>query len=151
MTVTCYFSYTYWYTYLTFNKYFCFLFQALVGQHYGNRPLPSSIQDMDFHLIRNALRQHRNRDTRDAGLLDRWYQRDTNVVPPVFRLQTPKLGELKSEPENNIVSYSQGVCMASIAKNMKPFLNSITMKHCNLYTHLQNTINKGKENRQQIS
>ena len=67
-------------------------FQALVGQKYGPSPLPSFIPTTEFDLLRTTLRQHRNRETRDVGLLEVWYKEDCNADPPVYVLQDIQTG-----------------------------------------------------------
>ncbi|XP_064626001.1 uncharacterized protein LOC135486827 [Lineus longissimus] len=62
-------------------------FVALIGQKYGRRPLPAAIRSDLYENMKTLLRRHRSRETRDAGLLDQWYRRDENAVPPVYRLQ----------------------------------------------------------------
>ena len=64
------------------------MMQALIGQKYGQVPLPMKIWADDFELIRNTLMRHNGRDTRDAPLLDVWYKLDDYAVPPVYVLQT---------------------------------------------------------------
>ncbi len=71
--------------------------QGLVGQRYGHVALPASVPADDFELIRSTLRKHRNRETRDAPLLDMWYRRDTNNIPQVYRLLNPT--DLVDSPE----------------------------------------------------
>ena len=62
------------------------VFQSLIGQRYGCRAVPSSLPAEHFEAIRETLRNHRNRETRDAALLDIWFRKDTNVQPPAYRL-----------------------------------------------------------------
>ena len=64
--------------------------QALLGQKYGPRPLPNNIPKDEYDLIRTTLRKHRNRDTREASILDHWYKKDQNARPPVYVLQPVK-------------------------------------------------------------
>ncbi|WAR24293.1 LOW QUALITY PROTEIN: NWD2-like protein [Mya arenaria] len=61
-------------------------FVAFIGQKYGERPLPSVIPAEEFETLMVTLRGHRNRDTRSATLLDDWYQKDDNSVPPAYLL-----------------------------------------------------------------
>ena len=64
------------------------LLQGLIGQRYGDKPLPVSIAATDFEVIRTTLRHHRNRETRDAWLLDQFYKKDSNAVPHSYVLQS---------------------------------------------------------------
>ncbi|ELU00304.1 hypothetical protein CAPTEDRAFT_145931, partial [Capitella teleta] len=75
-------------------------FVGLIGQRYGERPLPVSIVETDFDLIRSALRHHRNRETRDAWLLDQFYKKDSNAIPPVYLLQTIDSVRENLKPKN---------------------------------------------------
>ena len=74
-----------------------FCTQALLGQRYGARAVPRSIVADDFDAIVNALRKHRNRDTRDLALLDLWYLKDTNVLPPVYSLVDFEKGKIAQD------------------------------------------------------
>ena len=59
------------------------LFQALIGQKYGYRPIPASVDGEEFEIIRAELEQQ----SEDLRLLDTWYLRDENCVPPQYVLQ----------------------------------------------------------------
>ena len=60
-----------------------FVLQALIGQKYGYRPIPASIDGEEYEILRAEL-EERDEDIR---LLDTWYLRDENVVPPQYILQ----------------------------------------------------------------
>ena len=65
--------------------------------------MPASVPVEYFDAIRDALRNHRNRDTRDVALLDVWFRKDTNVVPPAYRLvslEEGKAGQLAYYEKN---------------------------------------------------
>ena len=64
--------------------------QAFIGQKYGDIPLPTLIPAQEFETIRLALKSHKGRETRSASLLDKWYIRDDNSLPPVYVLQDVK-------------------------------------------------------------
>ena len=53
-------------------------FIVLLGDRYGWRPLPATIEAAEFE----ALRQHVPGDRK--ALLDEWYERDDNAVPPEY-------------------------------------------------------------------
>ncbi|XP_041358187.1 NACHT and WD repeat domain-containing protein 2-like [Gigantopelta aegis] len=55
-----------------------------ISQKYGQSPLPDSIVSDEFEAMRVSLQQNRGRDTRNAGLLDDWFVRDDNNLPPVY-------------------------------------------------------------------
>lgn len=81
--------------------------QALLGQKYGYRPFPPTIDADEFSAIRAELAADAadaaaaaaaaagDGDRDDAGvdrqaslaLLDTWFKRNTNVIPPVYTLQ----------------------------------------------------------------
>ena len=59
------------------------LLQALVGQRYGAKELPSTIRAGDFDRIRTALSSRRSRDLKHAvALLESSYELDENSVEP---------------------------------------------------------------------
>ena len=59
------------------------LFQALVGDRYGYRPLPAKIPFAEFQMFLSLGHSH-NVDTQ---VLLKWYRLDLNAVPKVFQLQ----------------------------------------------------------------
>lgn len=77
--------------FVSFNK-------AFIGQKYGKTCLQSSIPADEFELLRMWLHNQKSRDTRTAPLLDEWYTKDYNSIPPVyFRMKAEqKIKELSS-------------------------------------------------------
>jgi hypothetical protein len=67
-------------------------FIVLLGQRYGWRPLPARIEACEFETVRDRIA-----GPEDRGLVDSWYQRDDNAVPPEYLLK-PRAGEWM-EPE----------------------------------------------------
>ena len=62
-------------------------FIVLLGDRYGWRPLPASIKAEDFERVRGAI------SVGEAlGLVDDWYHRDDNALPPEYLLK-PRTGE----------------------------------------------------------
>jgi len=61
-------------------------FVVLLGDRYGWRPLPPEIPAGEFRGILDAVTGNEER-----ALLERWYRRDDNAVPPVFYLQPRKI------------------------------------------------------------
>ena len=57
--------------------------QVFLGQKYGYRPIPTYILSSELQMLRDDLA---NTGT-DPGLLDLWYRKDSNAVPPVSVLQ----------------------------------------------------------------
>ena len=62
-------------------------FIVLLGQRYGWRPLPSRIETGEFEAVRNQIG-----DSEERALVEGWYQRDDNAVPPEYLLK-PRAGE----------------------------------------------------------
>jgi hypothetical protein len=62
-------------------------FIVLLGDRYGWRPLPAEIPEAEFKLI-----EPRVTDATARALLDTWFNRDENAVPPVYCLQPRKKG-----------------------------------------------------------
>lgn len=60
-------------------------FVVLLGDRYGWRPLPDEIPASRFAPIRTRL------SGEDQALLDHWYRRDDNALPPAYLLQ-PRTG-----------------------------------------------------------
>lgn len=54
-----------------------------MGQKYGYRPIPTYIISSELQLLRDNLAENGT----DVILLDTWYRKDTNAVPPVSVLQ----------------------------------------------------------------
>eukprot|EP00106_Octopus_bimaculoides_P007542 XP_014774984.1 PREDICTED: NACHT and WD repeat domain-containing protein 2-like [Octopus bimaculoides] len=57
---------------------------GFIGSRYGYRPLPYTIEEQHFdHILQeaNAI------DSDNIDLLNKWYIKDTNAVPPVYVLQ----------------------------------------------------------------
>jgi len=55
------------------------LLQVFLGQKYGYRPIPTYILSSELQMLRDELA---NSGT-DPVLLDTWYRKDSNAVPPV--------------------------------------------------------------------
>lgn len=61
-------------------------FLILLGDRYGWCPLPTHIDAAEFETVREFV------DSYDRGLIDGWYQRDENAVPPQYLLK-PRTSE----------------------------------------------------------
>ena len=61
-------------------------FIVLLGERYGWRPLPARIEAGEFKRVRDRAADA------DKRLIDDWYERDDNAVPPEFLLK-PRAGE----------------------------------------------------------
>ena len=58
-------------------------FITFLGQKYGYRPIPTYILSSELQMIRDDL----DSIGVDVSLLDMWYKKDSNSVPPVSILQ----------------------------------------------------------------
>lgn len=58
-------------------------FVVFLGQKYGYRPIPTYILSSELQIIRDDLTGMGV----DATLLDTWYKKDSNAVPPISVLQ----------------------------------------------------------------
>lgn len=58
-------------------------FVVFLGQKYGYRPIPTYILTSELMTIRDELIALNV----DAGLLEMWYKKDSNAVPPISVLQ----------------------------------------------------------------
>lgn len=54
-----------------------------LGQKYGYRPIPTYILSSELQLLRDELAAGGT----DVTLLDMWYRKDSNAVPPISVLQ----------------------------------------------------------------
>ena len=61
-------------------------FIVLLGDRYGWQPIPSEILADEFEQIIPLVTKE------EKNLLEQWYRRDNNGVPPVYLLQ-PRTGE----------------------------------------------------------
>nr|CAI5835187.1 unnamed protein product [Callosobruchus analis] len=58
-------------------------FVVFLGQKYGYRPIPTYILSSELQMIRDELANTGH----DATLIDTWYRKDSNAVPPISVLQ----------------------------------------------------------------
>lgn len=63
--------------------HFFHLLQVFLGQKYGYRPIPTYITSSELELLREELVNVGS----DVTLLDMWYRKDSNAVPPISVLQ----------------------------------------------------------------
>lgn len=67
------------------------LFQGLIGEKYGSIRVPGEVESAEFEMILDAAVEA-GLDTR---ILEEWYCRDENSVPPAYYLK-PKADMLKN-------------------------------------------------------
>lgn len=58
-------------------------FVVFLGQKYGYRPIPTYILSSELQMLRDELASGNT----DVTLLDTWYRKDSNAVPPISVLQ----------------------------------------------------------------
>ncbi|KAH3755207.1 hypothetical protein DPMN_189897 [Dreissena polymorpha] len=58
-------------------------FVTFLNQKHGFRPLQTTISATEFELLTSCLKEN----DLDSSLVERWYRRDDNQVPPVYVLQ----------------------------------------------------------------
>jgi hypothetical protein len=58
-------------------------FQVFLGQKYGYRPIPTYILSSELQMIRDELAATGH----DPVMIDTWYRKDSNAVPPISVLQ----------------------------------------------------------------
>ncbi|TRY57443.1 hypothetical protein DNTS_031430 [Danionella cerebrum] len=58
-------------------------FIALLGNQYGHRSVPRLIPETEFELLASKL----SKDSENLKLLNQWFSKDTNSVPPIYILQ----------------------------------------------------------------
>nr|XP_006825345.1 PREDICTED: NACHT and WD repeat domain-containing protein 1-like [Saccoglossus kowalevskii] len=58
-------------------------FVVFLCQKYGYRPFPAKIPAEEFESMRNVL----TREGKSVDVMDEWFQKDNNAVPPVYVLQ----------------------------------------------------------------
>lgn len=57
--------------------------QVFLGQKYGYRPIPTTVLSSELELLRTEL----DSQGMDVSVLDLWYKKDSNAVPPTSILQ----------------------------------------------------------------
>lgn len=94
-------------------------FQVFLGQKYGYRPLPTIIDAKELDMMRECVRDV----PAEVELLDKWYKKDTNTVPPVYILQ----------PISTILTnFNNKVSKISCVKSWKQINNSFLI--LNIFT-----------------
>jgi hypothetical protein len=94
-------------------------FIVLLGQRYGWCPLPSQITANEFETIRDQITAADER-----ALLDHWYRRDDNAVPPEYCLQPRQIdvGENQSEPEKEAAREAEANAWGEIEHRLRAIL-----------------------------
>ena len=61
--------------------------QTFLGQRYGSRPLPATIHHEEMEHLFQIVKEHSSVTEEDQRLLQSWYVKDENAVPPEYVLQ----------------------------------------------------------------
>eukprot|EP00058_Branchiostoma_floridae_P024829 XP_002610319.1 hypothetical protein BRAFLDRAFT_84043 [Branchiostoma floridae] len=81
-------------------------FVSIIGDRYGECPLPQHINEIEFCHVRDTAVQL----GKDVSLLEEWYVKDENAVPPEYVLQPieaklPHYGDRSEENEELMAHY----------------------------------------------
>jgi len=98
-------------------------FLILLGNRYGWRPLPEEISVEEFHTLEHAAAQIPGSADKSAiAVLREWYREDTNVVPPVYLLQSRRqnLGDDQDYTHDAAWNRLQAVLWTIINRAMPP-------------------------------
>jgi hypothetical protein len=99
-------------------------FILLLGERYGWRPLPPEVPAPEFEAVLDAV-PGPTKGT-DTALLKRWYGRDNNAVPPVFRLLPRKI-EIRDgagEEERRQASKAEGEAWRQTEARLRSILGA---------------------------
>ncbi|KAI2659286.1 NACHT domain- and WD repeat-containing protein 1 [Labeo rohita] len=86
-------------------------FIALLGNQYGHRPIPRLVPETEFELLVSKL----PKDSESLKLLNKWFSKDSNSVPPTYILQPitahyPHYNDRGSESgqlrDNDVISWN---------------------------------------------
>ncbi|XP_051767516.1 NACHT domain- and WD repeat-containing protein 1-like [Ctenopharyngodon idella] len=86
-------------------------FIALLGNQYGHRPIPHLIPETEFKSLVSKL----SKDSESLMLLNQWFSKDSNSVPPTYILQPitahyPHYNDRSSESgqlrDNDVISWN---------------------------------------------
>lgn len=67
--------------------------QGLLGEKYGGIRIPGEVEASEFELILDAAIEEKL----ETKILEEWYRRDENAVPPTYYLRS-KSEMLKNSP-----------------------------------------------------
>ena len=70
------------------DKKICCVFQSIIGHRYGmHRPLVPEIAVKEFEIL---LADAKSLNLPDVPVVEKWYMKDENALPPVYVLQVCK-------------------------------------------------------------
>ncbi|MGH0151397.1 UNVERIFIED_CONTAM: hypothetical protein FKN15_039447 [Acipenser sinensis] len=99
---------------------FSFFTQALVGEKYGSTQIPGEVESSEFEMILDAAVEAKL----DTRILEEWYCRDENAVPPAYYLKS------KSEMLKNYHNALWVGCMAGLQSEKKHSEDSVWRTVC---------------------
>uniref|UniRef100_A0A8C1RHS7 NACHT and WD repeat domain containing 1 n=1 Tax=Cyprinus carpio TaxID=7962 RepID=A0A8C1RHS7_CYPCA len=107
-------------------------FIALLGNQYGHRSIPRLIPETEFELLLSKL----HKDSESLKLLNQWFSKDSNSVPPTYILQGSEVleyemehGFLKTQKDASAVLFFRELPRLSkrdCKKNFAKFLLDVT-------------------------
>lgn len=103
----------------------CVNFQSFLGDKYGSRYLPQIIDSEEFEILLRATRT----GCRDSTLMELWYFKDKNAVPPAYVLQPVTL----YFPHYNDNSETNG----ESRKKVKLNLTILSPRYMQVYLNIQ--------------
>ncbi|XP_018333645.1 NACHT and WD repeat domain-containing protein 2 [Agrilus planipennis] len=102
-------------------------FVVFLGQKYGYRPIPTYILSSELQMIRDELAATGN----DVALIDTWYKKDSNAVPPISVLQpiSSILLNFNNKRIPKLQAQDQAVWWATLEKFQKLFRKAASSLH----------------------
>lgn len=91
-------------------------FLVLLGNRFGWRPPPPQIPASEYDRIRQWLKEENEPDHR-AGLVEEWYRRDDNALPPEYRL-LPRTGRYRDRDTWSAVEERLAAALAAAASHL---------------------------------
>lgn len=112
---------------MTALRMIIYIFKVFLGQKYGYRPIPTYILSSELRMIRDELAATGH----DPTLIDTWYRKDSNAVPPISVLQ----------PISSIlINFNNKVCFQSNTYNLIMFNYSKLLNHIPILLPVNDTI-----------
>lgn len=82
--------------------------QVFLGQKYGYRPIPTYVLSSELEMLRTELEGQ----GMDVSLLDKWYKKDSNAVPPTSILQP--ISSILKNFNNKVINFQLHLIMIFI-------------------------------------
>ncbi|KAK9887312.1 hypothetical protein WA026_021621 [Henosepilachna vigintioctopunctata] len=102
-------------------------FVVFLGQKYGYRPIPTYILSSELQMIRDELANTGN----DPTIIDTWYRKDSNAVPPISVLQpiSSILTNFNNKRVPKLQAEDQGKWWGTLEKFQKLFRKAALSLH----------------------